>query len=131
MKILLTTTAIIESGAGLVLITVPSLLTHILFDVMLDTPVALAVVRITGVALLSLALACWLVRNEIQSRAAKGMISVMLLYNTAVATVLAYPAISAGLSGFGLWPAVLLHLALAAWCTISLFKKPFANDQVS
>lgn len=129
MKTLLTVTAILESGTGLLLIAVPSLLMHVLFDVMLDTPVALAVVRITGVALLSLGLACWLARNEIQSTAARGMVSAVLLYNTAVAAVLAYTAMSSGLSGFGLWPAVLLHLALAVWCIISLLNKPIREKQ--
>lgn len=124
MKTLLTVTAILESGTGFALLAVPSLLTRILFDVRLDTTVALAVVRITGVALLSLALACWLARNEIQSNAARGMVSAVLLYNTAIALVLVYVAMSSGLSGFGLWPAVLLHSALAVWCIISLLNKP-------
>jgi len=39
-----------------------------------------------------------------------------LLYNTAVAAVLAYAGIGLGLTGVGIWPAVLLHAALAVWC---------------
>jgi hypothetical protein len=123
MKTVLTITAILESGTGLVLIAVPSLLTQILFDVILETPAALAVVRIAGAALVSLGLACWLARNQIQSIAAKGLVIAMFLYNTVIALVLAYSAISLGLSGFGLWPAVLIHLSFGIWCVMSLLNK--------
>jgi hypothetical protein len=123
MKTVLTITAILESGTGLVLIAVPSLLTQILFDVILETPAALAVVRIAGAALVSLGLACWLARNQIQSIAAKGLVIAMFLYNTVIAFVLAYSAISSGLSGFGLWPAVLIHLSFGIWCVMSLLNK--------
>lgn len=123
MKTVLTITAILESGTGLVLIAVPSLLTQILFDVILETPAALAVVRIAGAALVSLGLACWLARNQIQSIAAKGLVIAMFLYNTVIALVLAYSAISSGLSGFGLWPAVLIHLSFGIWCVMSLLNK--------
>ena len=123
MKTVLTITAILESGSGLVLIAVPSLLTQILFDVILETPAALAVVRIAGAALVSLGLACWLARNQIQSIAAKGLVIAMFLYNTVIALVLAYSAISLGLSGFGLWPAVLIHLSFGIWCVMSLLNK--------
>ena len=124
MKILLTTTAILESATGLVLIAVPSLLTWILFDSTLDTTVAQTVARVAGVALLSLALACWFVRNDRQSNAARGLVSALLLYNTAISIVFVYAAFGLSLSGFGLLPVVLIHLALSVWCAASLLNKP-------
>jgi len=70
--------------------------------------------------LLSLGIACWLARNDEQSRAATGLIAAMLLYNTAVAAVLVYAGIGLRLAGVGTWPAVLLHAALAVWCLACL-----------
>lgn len=128
MKILLTTTAIIESGAGLVLIAMPSLLSGILFGVALETPVALTVARMAGAAVLSLAVACWFARNDRQGHVAKGLVSAMLLYNTAIAIVLAYAAIGLMLAGISLWPAVLLHLVFSGWCAIELLNKPLQSS---
>jgi hypothetical protein len=44
-----------------------------------------------------------------------GLIVSMLLYNTAVVALLGYAGMVLGLFGVGLWPGVLLHVALAAW----------------
>ena len=46
----------------------------------------------------------------------KGLVSAMLLDNAAPVAVLLYAGLSLKLPGIGLWPAVLLHLALAVWC---------------
>jgi hypothetical protein len=44
----------------------------------------------------------------------------MLVYNLVVAAVLVHASLGFRLSGIGLWPAVVLHLALAAWCIACL-----------
>jgi hypothetical protein len=44
----------------------------------------------------------------------------MLLYNAAVAAILALAWTNQGLSGVGLWPVVLAHAALAVWCVVAL-----------
>ena len=113
---LLVVTAIVEAGTGLALVMVPSVVTTILLGATLDPPVALVVARIAGVALLSLGVACWLASKEARSRASRGLIAAMLLYNVAVPVVLAL----AGLYGIGLWPVVLAHAALAVWCMACL-----------
>jgi hypothetical protein len=116
MKILLVVTAVIEAATGLALLGLPSLVVSLLLGALFDTPSALVVARVAGAALLSLGLACWLARNDDKSRAVVGVVTAMLLYNVAAVSVLAYAGIGAGLSGIGLWPAVLLHTSLAAWC---------------
>ena len=120
MKNLLTVTAGIEAATGLALLGLPSLVVSLLLGGSLDTPAALVVARVTGAALLSLGVACWLARNDEKSRAAVGVVTAMLMYNVAAVAVLAYAGIGLGLSGIGLWPAVLLHAALAVWCIACL-----------
>jgi hypothetical protein len=68
--------------------------------------------------------ACWLGRGDTQSRAARGLIAAMFIYNIAAVAVLAFAGIGFGLHGVGLWPAVLLHAAMAAWCVVCLRRRP-------
>jgi hypothetical protein len=116
-------TAAIEAGAGLSLLLSPAVPISLLLGLPLDTPAGLAVGRVGGAALLSMGAACWLARNDEQNQAAIGLIAAMLLYNTAVVLVLAHAGLGLGVFGVGLWPAVLLHLALAVWCTACLWCK--------
>ncbi len=113
---LLIVTAVVEGGTGLALMTVPSVVSTILLGATLDPPVALVVARIAGVALISLGVACWLTGKDEPSRVARGLIAAILFYNVAVAAVL----VLAGLYGIGLWPAVIVHVALALWCAACL-----------
>ncbi len=48
----------------------------------------------------------------------------MVIYNAGVVTVFVYSGIGLGLSGVGLWPAVLLHIAMTVWCVMGLLLKP-------
>jgi len=123
VKALLIMTALIEAGAGLSLGVSPSLAVWLLFGTALDAPSALAVTRVAGAALLSLGAACWLARNDEQSRATTGLIAAMLLYNTAVVALLAYAGVGSGLFGVGMVPGIVLHVAMAAWCLTCLRMK--------
>jgi hypothetical protein len=123
MKHLLTLTAVIEVGTGLVLMASPSLLATFLLGASLDTPAALTVGRITAAALLALGVACWLARLDGQSRAATGLVAAMLLYNLAVVAILASAGIGSGRVGVALWPAVVLHAVMAVWCIACLRNK--------
>jgi len=119
MKTFLTVTAIIEAGAGLALLGVPSLTASLLLGTPLDSPAAVSLARIGGAAILALALVCWLARPDAESLASRGLIIAMLFYNFAVAAVLAVAGID-GLHGVLLWPAVAFHAAMGAWCIARL-----------
>ena len=123
MKSLLIVTAALETATGLVLLALPSLVVLFLLGESLDAPAALVVARVTGAAMLSLGVACWLARSDEKSRAAVGLVTAMLLYNAAAVSVLLYASIGLALSGIGLWPAVLLHAALAVWCIACLWNQ--------
>jgi hypothetical protein len=118
MKALLTMFALVEVGAGLTLVVAPSELTTLLVGTQLDTPTALIVGRVAGVALLSLVIACWMARTDAQSSVARGLVAGMLLYNAGVVTFLVHAGTALGITGVLLWPAILIHGALAVWCVI-------------
>ncbi len=116
MKTLLTVSALFELGAGLALVCCPSAMVELLLGASLEEPAALTVARVGGAALLALGFACWLARTDTQSRAAKGLVAAMLLYNLLATALLAYANIGYGLHGPALWPGVILHAAMGAWC---------------
>jgi len=120
MRSLLTIVAAAETAVGLALLAIPSWVASLLLGSTLDSAVATTVARVAGCALLALGIACWWARADAQSRAARGMVSAMLVYNAGVCVVLLYAALAAGLSGLGLWPTAILHAGLAAWCVAAL-----------
>ena len=124
MKRLLTITAIIEVATGLGLVGVPSVVVRLLLGSALDTSAAVTLGRVAGSALLALGLACWLARHDSQSRAARGLVSAMLLYNLATAALLTFADIGIGLHGVGLWPAVVVHAVMTIWCVVDLQRGP-------
>ena len=83
MKTLHTVTAVIELGAGLALLCVPSPVGVLLLGSPLDTPTALSVARVGGAGLLSLGVACWLARGDSESRAARGLVAAMCFTTSA------------------------------------------------
>jgi Kef-type K+ transport system membrane component KefB len=124
MKTLQTVTAVIELGAGLALLCFPSTMVALLLGLPLDTPAALTVARVGGAGLLSLGVACWLARDDSQSRAARGLVAAMLLYDVAAVAILAFAGIRFGLHGVALWPAVVLHTVMTVWCVACLSRSP-------
>ena len=120
MKRLLTLTALIEAATGLALIAAPSVVVQLLLDSPLGTSAALTLGRVAGSALLALGIACWLARDDTQSRATRGLVSAMALYNLATVAVLSFAGVGFGLHGVALWPAVILHAMMSVWCIARL-----------
>jgi hypothetical protein len=102
----------------------PALVVRFLLGVSLDGPAASIVGRIAGAALLALGGACWLSRDDGPSRAQRGLVAAMLLYNCAAGVVLANPAAGVRLAGVLMWPAVAVHAVLAVWCIACLRNGP-------
>ena len=124
MKRLLKLTGIIETATGLGLMAAPSVVVRLLLGSPLDTSAAVMLARVAGAALLALGVACWLARDDTQSRTARGLVVAMLIYNIVVTAVLAFAGIGLGLRGVALWPAVVLHAAMAVWCVACLRRGP-------
>ena len=117
---LLIVTAAAEAATGAALIAAPAALASLLLGASLVSSGAMTVARVAGVAMLSLGLACWLARDEGRTPAGRAIVAAMLLYNVAVAALLAHGGLALGLDGIALWPAALAHVALAAWCGLAL-----------
>src|SRR5208337_1085383 len=99
MKILLAATAAIELGAGLALMCFPSAAVALLLGSPLDAPAAVTLGRLAGVALFALGLACWLARGDAPSRAARGLVAAMVVYNLGAVALFAFAGIGLGLRG--------------------------------
>jgi hypothetical protein len=119
-KALLVVIALSEGATGLALLAAPSMVVVFLIGAGLEEPGAVVVARVAGAALLSLAIACWLVRAAGASLAVRAVIAALLLYNVGVAAILIHAVFGSGLSGAGTWPAILLHTAVATWCAACL-----------
>jgi hypothetical protein len=130
MRRLLIVSAILEGMAGAALVLLPSASISMLLGAPPDTPVAFSIARGAGVALLSLSAAYWLARNDAFSPAARGLVIAMLLYNSAFILLLGYARIGSGLNGMGLFPGILLHIALVIWCVISL-RRPHTKTPMT
>ena len=105
MKRLLLFAAVAQAATGLALLAFPLLVGQLLLGVEL-TGIAATVARVTGVALISLGVACW--PSNTADRAFYGM----LTYGTLAALYLAYVGAS-GVKGILLWPAVAVHAVLS------------------
>jgi hypothetical protein len=116
IKPLFMVTAVIEIGAGAVLLVSPALAASILIGASFDTPADSVVGRVAGAALLALGTACWRARDDGLSSSASGLVWGTLLYNAIAVLVLAEAGVVLHLFGIGLWPAVVLHTVMGAWC---------------
>src|SRR3990167_3163932 len=84
MKAFFITTAALEVGAGLTLLLAPLQAATLLLGTSPAGPEAVLFEKIAGCALVALALANWLARNDSQSVAARGIAWGMMIYNLGV-----------------------------------------------
>jgi len=103
MKNVLIFAAVGEGATGLALLIVPSLVGQLLLGEEF-TGAAVPVARVAGIALIALGIACW---------PGPPLVG-MLIYSAAVALYLSYIGFADGLTGVFLWPAVGVHVMLAA-----------------
>jgi hypothetical protein len=117
-KLLFLVTAAIEAGTGLILLVVPAVPLALLLGSTEAAPETRLVGRVTGAALLAIAVSCWLAREDKGSPAQSGVLFGVLVYDVAAALLLAYAGAVLNMAGVALWPAVTLHAVLAAWCVV-------------
>jgi quinol-cytochrome oxidoreductase complex cytochrome b subunit len=95
----------------------------------LQEPSACVVARVGGAGLLTLGVACWLARSDTESSAARGLVTAMVVFNLVVALVLAAAGLRFQQVGVILWPAVVLHTVMTAWCIVSL-RNPSIGERL-
>jgi hypothetical protein len=105
MNRLLAFAAGVEAFTGAALMATPSIVGRLLLGTDLSG-VAVAVARVTGIALVALGVACWPVGT------AAGALGGMLTYSAFVTFYLAYLGIGGAWVGSLLWPAVVIHVIL-------------------
>jgi hypothetical protein len=118
-NVMLRITAALEIPTGAALLLLPSLPVAILFGAPLDTALATIVARFAGVPLLCLGFACWRAADD-RGGAGSALLTAMLGYDVVAAALLGYAGLALGLTGIGLWPAAIAHLALAVGCAAAL-----------
>jgi hypothetical protein len=105
---LLPLAAAIEAVTGVALIIVPRAVANLLLGAEL-AGAGIAVARVTGIALLSLGLLCWMSRQDANNAT---VLTAMLAYNLLVTAYLVYLGFDGDLVGKLLWPAVGIHAVL-------------------
>ena len=103
MKSLLSAAALAEIATGAALLLVPVLVCEMLLGAE-ASGTAVIVARVTGIALVSLGIACW----------PGPPMSGMLVYSAAITAYLAYVGLAGEANGMLLWPVVVLHAAMTA-----------------
>jgi hypothetical protein len=103
MRWVLVIAAVGEAATGIALLIVPTLVGHLLFGTEL-IGIGITMARLTGIALISLGVACW------PGTPLLGM----SIYSAAATLYLVYIGLAGGMSGMLLWPAVALHAILTA-----------------
>jgi hypothetical protein len=105
---LVTLSAAIEAATGVALIASPDFVARLLLGVDFSKGGS-AVARVGGIALLSLAIACWPIGSTVTSQ----VIRALFTYNLLAALYLGYLRVGGGFVSYLLWPACILHALLA------------------
>jgi hypothetical protein len=103
MRTVLIFAALAEFATGVALLIAPSIIVQLLLGQSL-VGVAILIARVTGIALVALAIACWPGPAQVG----------MLTYSAGMTVFLGYAGYTAGATGALIWPAVGLHGVLTA-----------------
>jgi hypothetical protein len=118
---LLLVTALIEVATGLSLMILPFIPFALLLDVSQPGRETIFIGRIAGAALFSIGSNSWLARGDKRSTALRGLLVGVMIYDVLAAGLLVYAGLVLGMVGIVLWPAVVVHSALAGWCAMCLW----------
>jgi len=124
---LMIVTALVETGTGLLLLVWPALVFALLFGWRQAAPETLLIGRVAGAGVISIGLGCWPARRDTRTPAQVGVLGGVLVYNFAVAVLLGVAGAGLKMAGILLWPAVVYHAALAAWCVACLPRRQAAE----
>jgi hypothetical protein len=116
--------ALVEAAAGFILVIAPGLFASLIFGSDL-AETGILVARLAGIALLTVALACWPANRTLTPPT--NVVRALVFYNVVVAIYLADVAIGPKLSGPLLWPVVALHALLALLLIRVLITLPRAK----
>jgi hypothetical protein len=112
-RLLILVCAVLETGTGLALLTLPRFVVRVLLSAELVGP-GVATSRLCGLALLSLGVACWPQWQANPQGPDRRAVRALLVYNAAASAYLAILMAVEGYRGVLLVPAVALHAILAA-----------------
>jgi len=124
---LMTVTALVETGTGLLLLVWPTLVLALLFGWHQIAPETVLIGRVAGAAVISIGVASWVARRDTGTPAQLGVLAGLLTYNAVAALVLVFAGAVLRMIGVVLWPAVVYHAALAAWCVACLPRRQAAE----
>jgi peptidoglycan biosynthesis protein MviN/MurJ (putative lipid II flippase) len=120
MKKFISLTAILEGLTGIALITTPNIIVLLLLGKPTSGPEEKITAMLAGAAILSLAVVCWLLReNPNLQKLVKGM----LFYNCIIFTIAMYGVLWYGLTNPGLWFVILSHFVLFVWGAVTVKDK--------
>jgi hypothetical protein len=117
-------TAVVEIGTGLSLLILPGVPLFLLLGSSLSAPQTSIIARVAGAALVSSGVASATARHDNGGPALRGVLAGILIYAGVAAALLAYAGAGMQLAGPALWPAVVLHALLIAWCVLCLRSEP-------
>ncbi len=124
---LMTVTALVETGTGLLLLVWPALVFTLLFGWRHVLPETLLIGRVAGAGVISIGVASWPAGRDTRTPAQLGVLGGVLVYNVGAAVLLGYAGAGLKMAGVLLWPAVAYHAALAAWCVACLPRRQAAE----
>jgi hypothetical protein len=119
-RFLLISSAFVETATGLSLLCFPDLVLFLLLGLERSAGETRLVGRFAGAALLAIAAACWMGRNEPRGAAQRGLFAALMIYNPAAALLLGWAGAASEFDGVLLWPAVGLHAVAAAWTVVGV-----------